>query len=49
MYALVRARLGGTTVVSVAHRPAVAAMHKRQLMIDAGGRRLLGIPVEARP
>jgi putative ATP-binding cassette transporter len=49
MYALVRARLAAATVISVAHRPAVAAMHKRQLVIDAGRRRLLGAPVEARP
>jgi len=49
MYGLVRTRLGAATVISVAHRPAVAAMHMRQFMIDAAGRRLLGIPVEARP
>ena len=49
MYTLVRARLGGATIISVAHRPAVAALHKRQLVIDAASRRLLGTPVEARP
>jgi vitamin B12/bleomycin/antimicrobial peptide transport system ATP-binding/permease protein len=49
MYALVRARLAAATVISVAHRPAVGAMHNRQLVIDAGARRLVGTPVEARP
>jgi vitamin B12/bleomycin/antimicrobial peptide transport system ATP-binding/permease protein len=49
MYALLRARLAGATVISVAHRPAVAAQHKRQLDIDAGGRRLLAAELEARP
>jgi len=49
MYTLVRARLGAASVISVAHRPAVAAMHKRRLVIDAGARRLQGTPVEARP
>jgi putative ATP-binding cassette transporter len=49
MYALLRARLGAATVISVAHRPAVAAMHKRQLVIDAASRRLVGTAVEARP
>jgi vitamin B12/bleomycin/antimicrobial peptide transport system ATP-binding/permease protein len=48
MYGLVRARLPAAAVISVAHRPAVAAMHQRQLVIDAESRRLRGAPVEAR-
>jgi vitamin B12/bleomycin/antimicrobial peptide transport system ATP-binding/permease protein len=47
MYALVHARLAGASIVSVAHQPAVAAMHQRQLTIDAGSRRLVGTTVEA--
>jgi putative ATP-binding cassette transporter len=49
MYALLRARLVGATVISVAHRPAVGALHKRELTIDAGGRRLQAAELEARP
>ena len=47
MYALVRARLAGAAVISVAHRPAVAAMHKRALTIEPGSRRLVDSAVEA--
>jgi putative ATP-binding cassette transporter len=47
MYALVRARLAGAAVISVAHRPAVAAMHKRALTIEPGSRRLVDSTVEA--
>jgi putative ATP-binding cassette transporter len=48
MYALVRERLAGAAVISVAHRPQVAAMHHRRLVIDADGRRLVSTAVEAR-
>jgi putative ATP-binding cassette transporter len=33
LYALVHARLPDTTVISVAHRPAVAAFHRRRLTL----------------
>jgi putative ATP-binding cassette transporter len=49
MYGLVRTRLADAAVISVAHRPAVAAMHQRHLVIDAASRRLLRAPAEARP
>src|SRR5215510_1937651 len=49
MYGLLRARLADAAVISVAHRPAVAVMHQRQLLIDAKSRQLTGSPVEARP
>jgi putative ATP-binding cassette transporter len=49
MYGLVRARLADAAVISVAHRPPVAAMHQRHLVIDAASRRLLRAPAEARP
>jgi vitamin B12/bleomycin/antimicrobial peptide transport system ATP-binding/permease protein len=32
-YAVAQARLPGTTVVSVAHRPGVAAFHRRRLTL----------------
>jgi putative ATP-binding cassette transporter len=47
MYALVRARLAGAAVISVAHRPGVAAMHKRALTIEPGSQRLVDSAVEA--
>jgi vitamin B12/bleomycin/antimicrobial peptide transport system ATP-binding/permease protein len=34
MYALLRERLPGAAVISVAHRPEVVALHRRQLVID---------------
>ena len=34
MYELLAERLPGAAVISVAHRPAVAALHDRQLVID---------------
>ena len=34
MYELLAERLPGAAVISVAHRPSVAAMHDRQLVID---------------
>jgi vitamin B12/bleomycin/antimicrobial peptide transport system ATP-binding/permease protein len=49
MYGLVRARLADAAVISVAHRPAVATMHQRHLVIDAASRRLQRAPAEARP
>jgi putative ATP-binding cassette transporter len=41
MYALLSERLPGATVISVAHRPEVVALHRRQLMIDPASRRIL--------
>ena len=35
MYDLVRQRLPGVTMISIAHKPAVVRFHKRQLHIDA--------------
>ena len=34
MYAVLKRRLPGTTIVSIAHNPAVAAFHKRRLVLD---------------
>jgi putative ATP-binding cassette transporter len=47
MYELLRQRLPRTTVVSIAHRPAVVAFHDRQLTVDPAGRRVLSEPVQA--
>ncbi len=43
LYALLRARLPGTTVISIAHRPSVAELHDRRLTLvaEAGGGSLL--------
>ena len=35
LYALIRARLPGTTVISIAHRPSVAELHDRRLVLQA--------------
>jgi len=40
MYELLRQRLPNATVISVAHRPAVAAFHARQLVIDPARHRV---------
>ena len=45
MYALLRQRLERTTVVSIAHRSAVAAFHDRQITVDPAGKRVLSEPV----
>ncbi len=34
MYAVLKRRLPATTIVSIAHNPAVAAMHRRHLVLD---------------
>ena len=34
LYALLKARLPATTIVSIAHRPAVAAFHDRHIVLD---------------
>jgi vitamin B12/bleomycin/antimicrobial peptide transport system ATP-binding/permease protein len=47
MYELLRQRLPAATLVSVAHRPAVAAYHARQLVIDPASRRVVSGPVPA--
>ncbi len=36
LYALLRSRLPGTTIVSIAHRPSVAALHARRLTLIDG-------------
>jgi putative ATP-binding cassette transporter len=36
VYALLRDRLPGTTLVSIAHRPQVAAYHERRLRLTEG-------------
>ena len=46
MYELVRRRLPGTTLVSIAHRPAVAAFHDRQITVDPTSRRVVGEEVQ---
>ncbi len=40
MYALVKAHLPKTSVISIAHRPAVQAFHTRQLVLDPATRRV---------
>jgi putative ATP-binding cassette transporter len=40
MYALVKSHLPKTSVISIAHRPAVQAFHTRRLMIDPASRRV---------
>jgi putative ATP-binding cassette transporter len=45
MYALLRQRLERATVVSIAHRSAVAAFHDRQITVDPAGKRVLCEPV----
>jgi putative ATP-binding cassette transporter len=49
MYELIRQRLPRTTVVSIAHRPAVAAFHDRQLSVDPAGKRVVSeeVPTSA--
>jgi len=42
MYELLAQRLPGATVISVAHRPTVEALHKRQLVIDPATHRVVG-------
>ena len=37
LYGLLKDRLPGTTLVSIAHRASVAAFHTRKLSLDAGG------------
>lgn len=36
VYALLRRHLPGTTIVSIAHRPTVAELHDRRLVLEAG-------------
>ena len=36
LYALLRSNLPCTTIVSIAHRPSVAALHDRQLVLESG-------------
>ena len=41
MYELVRRHLPRTTVVSIAHRPAVVAFHDRQISVDPAAQRVV--------
>jgi putative ATP-binding cassette transporter len=41
MYELLRQRLPQTTLVSIAHRPAVVAFHDRQITVDPAGQRVV--------
>jgi vitamin B12/bleomycin/antimicrobial peptide transport system ATP-binding/permease protein len=41
MYGLLAERLPGAAVISVAHRPTVEALHKRQLVIDPASHRVV--------
>ena len=43
MYELLAERLPGAAVISVAHRPTVAAFHKRQLVIDPAQHRVASV------
>lgn len=45
LYALLRERLPGATMVSIAHKPSVLAFHDRRLVIDPAARRLRTEPV----
>ena len=45
LYGLLRARLSGAAIISVAHKASVVAFHERRLMVDVGARRLLAEPV----
>ncbi len=36
LYRLLKARLPATTIISIAHRPAVAAFHDRRLVLERG-------------
>jgi putative ATP-binding cassette transporter len=40
MYELLRARLPGAAIISVAHRPEVVDLHARRLVIDPASRRI---------
>jgi vitamin B12/bleomycin/antimicrobial peptide transport system ATP-binding/permease protein len=45
LYGLLRERLSGATMVSIAHKPSVIAFHDRRLVIDPAARRLRTEPV----
>jgi putative ATP-binding cassette transporter len=47
MYELLAERLPGAAVISVAHKPAVAAFHSRQLTIDPASHRVVSSAVTA--
>jgi putative ATP-binding cassette transporter len=49
LYGLLRQRLANTTVISIAHRPTVAAQHQRRIILSPTpmGTRLLADPVPA--
>jgi putative ATP-binding cassette transporter len=46
LYGLLLERLPEATIVSIAHRPAVAQYHRRRLVIDPATRRLTSQPIE---
>jgi putative ATP-binding cassette transporter len=41
MYELLAERLPGSTVISIAHKPEVVALHRRSIWIDPASRRLM--------
>jgi putative ATP-binding cassette transporter len=41
MYELILRRLPGTTVISIVHRPAIVALHRRRVVLDAARHRLV--------
>lgn len=47
LYGLIRERLPGATLVSIAHRPGVARFHEARLRIDPATRRVVQEPLEA--
>jgi putative ATP-binding cassette transporter len=47
LYGLLRERLPGATLISIAHKPGVARFHEARLRIDPGTRRVLREPLEA--
>ena len=49
LYAVLRDRLKYTTIISVGHRPGIAAFHRRRLVIErdpAGHGRLVAVPIQ---
>jgi putative ATP-binding cassette transporter len=47
MYGLLQERLTGATLISVAHRPEVVALHRRSIVIDPSSHRLMSGAVAA--
>ena len=47
MYELLRQRLPGATVISIAHKPEVVALHRRSVVIDPASHRLTAVAATA--